>query len=41
MIPTRLGRYEAVSEWRFEPATRGDRPLPVRYVVRQHFRLES
>jgi serine/threonine-protein kinase len=32
---------DAVSKWRFEPATREGRPVRLRYRVRQHFRLES
>jgi serine/threonine-protein kinase len=30
----------AVAEWRFEPAHREGRPVPLRYRMRQHFRLE-
>ncbi len=32
---------DAVSRWRFEPASRGGRPVRLRYRARQHFRLES
>jgi TonB family protein len=32
---------KAVSEWRFEPASRDSRPVRLRYRMRQHFRLES
>jgi TonB family protein len=30
----------AVAEWRFEPAQRDGRPVPLRYRMRQRFRLE-
>ncbi len=32
---------KAVSDWRFEPASREGRPVRLRYRMRQHFRLES
>ncbi len=31
----------AVATWKFEPALRDGKPVPIRWRVRQHFRLQN